>query len=268
MTRKDTPQNWEEYKKLFSYEKEHATFAKVFDHPTVQTVHALAQKGYFELLEFVISTGKEAHVFRAVDAGGDFRAVKIYKTDTSAFRNMQQYIEGDRRFSRIKHEKHSLVNAWTKKEYKNLEIATRQGVAAPLPLAFRNNVLVMEFIGTNGAAAPTLKDQSPKKPQEFFDSLTDEMEKLYRARLVHADLSEYNILNRNEQPVIIDVGQAVLFDHPRAKEFFERDAQNVARYFQNKGIPIDAKELADTIRKRAGVKKAPTSAKTPRHPLK
>jgi RIO kinase 1 len=87
MARTDAPMNWEEYKKLFSEEKEHATFAKVFDFPTVQTVHQLSQKGYFEQIEYVISTGKEAHVFRAVDASGDFRAIKIYKTDTSAFRS-------------------------------------------------------------------------------------------------------------------------------------------------------------------------------------
>ncbi len=242
------PVNWEEFKALFREEDEHRTFAKVFDFSTIQTVRMLAQKGHFEQLEFVISTGKEAHVFRAIDQSGQFRAVKIYKTDTSNFKHMQMYIEGDRRFSNIKKEKHALVRAWTQKEYKNLELATKAGCRVPLPIAFRDNVLVMEFIGTDGKPTPSLKDQPPKNPQKFYESVIDEMAKIYRGNLVHADLSEYNILNQDEKPVIIDVGQSVLTAHPRAKEFFERDLQNVVRYFQNQGIKTDLEKTREEIR--------------------
>jgi len=83
-------------------EKLKKTFAKVFDESTIMAVHKVAKKGYFNILEFVISTGKEAHVFRGQDKAGNFLAVKIYKTKTSDFKNMEKYIKGDNRFKKNK----------------------------------------------------------------------------------------------------------------------------------------------------------------------
>jgi RIO kinase 1 len=57
------------------------------------------------------------------------------------------------------------------------------------------------------------------------------MKKLYsEAELVHADLSEYNILY-SDRPYVIDMGQAVTLDHPKARAFLVRDIANVNRYF-------------------------------------
>ncbi len=40
-----------------------------------------------------------------------------------------------------------------------------------------------------------------------------------KCRLVHADLSEYNVLVHDNQLYCIDVSQAVELDHPRAFDF-------------------------------------------------
>ncbi|MCK4844964.1 MAG: hypothetical protein KAS95_04770, partial [Candidatus Heimdallarchaeota archaeon] len=56
------------------------------------------------------------------------------------------------------------------------------------------------------------------------------------ANLVHADLSEYNILYYNKKPIIIDVSQAVLLDHPQAAFFLYRDVSNINRYFSSLGV--------------------------------
>ena len=235
---------WEtELKQLVPKEEYRKTIAKVFDENTIHTLHALSGKGYFEQLEFIVSTGKEAHVFRAADSAGEFRAVKIYKTLTSDFKNMMQYIEGDLRFSKIKREKYSIVKAWTQKEFKNLELANQASVSAPLPLAFKNNVLVMEFVGTNGIAAPTLKEKPAQNPQKALESILESIAHLlYKSKLIHSDLSEYNILNHREKMVLIDMGQSVLTTHPNAKPFFERDAKNMVSYFQKQGIQTTEKE--------------------------
>ena len=46
------------------------------------------------------------------------------------------------------------------------------------------------------------------------------MRQLYHvARLVHADLSEYNVLVHKGELVVIDVSQSVELDHPRALDF-------------------------------------------------
>lgn len=251
-----------ELKQLVPKEEYRKTIAKVFDEETIGTLHALANNGYFEQLEFIVSTGKEAHVFRAVDKSGNFRAVKVYKTLTSDFKHMMQYIEGDLRFKKVKKEKFSIVKAWTQKEFKNLELARRAGVRVPLPITFKNNVLVMEFIGTNGGAAPTLKEKPTANPENACETILKAIaDMLYKSNFIHADLSEYNILNSNEELVIIDIGQGVLNSHPRAKEFFERDVQNVVHYFQKQSVKITLEEAFERIK---SFKPIPAKSKRPR----
>ncbi len=244
-------------RKLIKGENERRIFAKVFDNSTLDTLHKLATKGIFDVVEFVVSTGKEAHVFRAVDKGGNYRAVKIYKVETSGFKNMEKYIKGDLRFKHIGKGKRNLVYEWTKKEFKNLQIARDAGVRVPLAYGFLNNVLVMEFIGEGGNASQTLKEA--KLDEEGLERAYREVvgwaAKLYRRGLVHADLSEFNILapgKGGKELVLIDIGQAVLTTHPNAKEFFERDVRNVARYFSKTGacggyeqVYADIKEAAE-----------------------
>ncbi|MFH1255747.1 MAG: serine protein kinase RIO [Candidatus Diapherotrites archaeon] len=233
-------------------------FAKVFDDHAVQAIHSLASKGLFDVVEFIVSTGKEAHVFRARDTSGNFRAVKIYKISTSDFRNMNKYIEGDERFKAIKRDKKSVVFAWTQKEFKNLEVAVKAGVRVPMPAGFKDNVLVMEFIGEKGVAAKTLKEVGLKNslftPEEAYEIFIEWMAKLYKANLIHADLSEYNVLVNGEELVLIDIGQAVLRSHPNAREFFERDVKNVAIYFSKNGLEKSAEEVYADVKKAIGEK--------------
>lgn len=52
-------------------------------------------------------------------------------------------------------------------------------------------------------------------------------------RLVHADLSEYNLLYYKKQLYVIDVSQSVEHDHPHALEFLRKDCTNVVDYFKS-----------------------------------
>lgn len=248
----------EELKKYVPEERERKVFAKVFDARTVQAVHRLAARGKFDYLEHVISTGKEAHVFRAVTkkkrAGGKekYVAVKVYKIEASDFKDMNKYVEGDQRFKRVKKDKRELVFAWTSKEFKNFKRAERAGVRVPKPIAFFENVLVMEYIGTDGEAASTLKNYKVRDLELAYDTVIEWMARLmYSVGLIHADLSEYNILVegvRKEELVLIDIGQGVLNSHPRAQEFFERDARNVANYFKRKRLGVTYEDVLEDIK--------------------
>jgi RIO kinase 1 len=54
------------------------------------------------------------------------------------------------------------------------------------------------------------------------------MRNLYhKCRLVHADLSEFNMLYYEGKVIVIDVSQAVEHDHPHALEFLRKDCNNV-----------------------------------------
>jgi RIO kinase 1 len=73
----------------------------------------------------------------------------------------------------------------------------RTGIKAPKPLQLRMHVLVMEFIGEDGVAAPRLKDAGlpPHQMRAAYLDMVLLTRKLFQeCRLVHADLSEYNIL--------------------------------------------------------------------------
>ncbi len=231
-------------------EKLKKIFAKVFDKRTIMAVHNLANKGLFDVLEFQISAGKEAEVFRARDVAGNYRAVKIYKIQTSGFRRMEQYLVGDERFRNVRRDKRNIVYAWARKEYKNLEMAAKAGARVPLPLGFKENVLVMEFIGKDGQAAKTMKETPPKQPEKAYSALIELIVRLYSVNLVHADMSEYNILVKGQAYVLIDVGQTVLTSHPKAKEFFERDIRNLSKYFGKLGLKKTSEEIYSDIKER------------------
>ncbi len=242
--------NLDEFSKHFSKEKSvRKIFAQVFDKETVQSIHNLAKRKHIDLIEYVLSTGKEAHVFRAIDKSGNFRAVKIYKIETSKFKQMSEYIDGDIRFKNVPKNKRDLVFAWTKKEFKNLQKISDAGVFVPLPLAYRENVLVMEFIGENGIPAKTLKENPIKDLNFLYSEIVEAIAKMFfKAELIHSDLSEYNILNFNDKPVIIDCGQSVLTSHPNAEKFFNRDLQNMSNYFSKQGLKIEAEQMKKDIK--------------------
>jgi RIO kinase 1 len=207
----------------------------VFDTRTLMNLYNLASKGIIDALGGSVSTGKEANVFYATSGEKDL-ALKIYRVSTSNFKAMQNYMHGDPRFGNIKGTKRAVVFAWTKKEFRNLKRAEEAGIPVPHPIAMRENILVMELIGGKGKAAPTLKDieLELEEARRVFERIAEYISVLYnRAGLVHADLSEFNVLYEGE-PVIIDMGQSVTLDHPMARKFLERDVTNIARYFQKK----------------------------------
>jgi RIO kinase 1 len=77
-----------------------------------------------------------------------------------------------------------------------------------------------------------LKEIDPPNPKEVYREILENVKKLYCiGKLVHSDLSEYNILMKGNYPVIIDLSAAVLRGHPLAEEFLRRDIANIARFF-------------------------------------
>ena len=244
--------DYEVLKQRIRQEADRKIFEKVFDRQTILAVHDLATKGMFDVLEHIVSTGKEANVFAARDGAGNTRAIKIFKKETTDFKRMIDYIKDDNRFQDLKKDRKNLVFAWTRKEYKNMLIANKAKLSTPVPLGFKENVIVMEFIGEKEIPSQRLKDEKPNKKQleEFKEQTIDFMAKLYIAGLVHADLSEYNILVRKNKLFFIDFAQSVLLSHPKAREFFERDVFNMANYFSKNGIETDQNSFYAEVKKR------------------
>jgi len=205
----------------------------VFDEVTLLALYKLVHKKWLSVIGGSISTGKEANVFYGERDGATI-AIKIYRIRTANFTTMSSYVTGDRRFSHVKKAKKDLIFAWTRKEFSNLVRARDAGIAVPEPLVWDRNILIMSFLGNGEVAYPQLRNVEMEDPAEIYKEITDTIDVLYnKAELVHADLSEFNILF-GDKLYFIDMGQSVTKDHPRALQFLMRDIRNINRYFKNR----------------------------------
>ncbi len=228
---------------------ERKTGNEVFDKITLETLYKLANQGYIDILNGAISTGKEANVLTGITDEEKFVAVKIYRIATSDFKKMDYYLKGDPRFNVKTKNKRKIIYSWVTKEFKNLTRLHNAGVTVPEPITSSNNVLLIEFIGDeDGNPAQPVKNQPPQDPEEFWNKLLVQLKMFVNdAKLVHGDLSNYNILNLNEEPVIIDVSQSVVLDNPISKELLERDINTLVREYTKLGVETSYEEVWEYV---------------------
>jgi len=235
-------------------DQDRKTLDEVFDKPALLTIYKLMTDGLIDTIDFPISTGKEANVFRVTSPDGDFYALKIYRTSNLTFKRISRYIEGDPRFKGIHGSRRKIIFAWATKEFRNLQRLREAKVRVPEPIKFSQNMLVMEYIGVDGNPAPSLREVELEDPAMTYKTIVKFMKLAYKkAGLVLGDLSEYNILMQYGEPVIIDVGQGLMADHPNAKEFLLRDVENINRFFR--AYDIKVLESGALARQIMGVKK-------------
>ena len=215
-----------------------AAIESVLDERTIFNLRKLLDKGIITKIEGTISAGKEANVYLAYDLNGIEVAVKIYKIDTNTSKWMRKYILGDPRFKKIPNNISKIIFLWASKEYKNLMRAYKANLSVPKPIYIKNNILIMEYIGFESIPAPLLKDiKKPRDPVNLFNEILNFIKLLYnKAKLVHGDLSEFNILYHNQKPVVIDISQGVAIQHPKAEVYLARDIKNIFHFFNKLGI--------------------------------
>nr|XP_043636934.1 serine/threonine-protein kinase RIO1-like [Erigeron canadensis] len=230
-----------------------ATVEQAIDPRTRMVLFKMLNRGVFHDINGCISTGKEANVYHATKSDGQELAIKVYKTSVLVFKDRDRYVQGDYRFryGYCKHNPRKMVKTWAEKEMRNLMRLKAAGIRCPTPLLLRLHVLVMEFIGTTGWAAPRLKDAalSLDKLREGYFEMVTTMRVLYqKCKLVHGDLSEYNILFHEGHMYIIDVSQSVDLDHPHALDFLREDCVHVSDFFKKHGVAVmTIRELFDFI---------------------
>ncbi|XP_003706867.2 RIO kinase 1 [Megachile rotundata] len=230
-----------------------ATVEQVLDPRTRMILFKLLNQGIIAEINGCISTGKEANVYHATSKTGVEFAIKIYKTSILQFKDRDKYVTGEFRFRHgyCRHNPRKMVRTWAEKEFRNLIRLQQGGVSAPKPILLRSHVLLMDFIGTDGWPSPKLKDVvlTSSKPRKLYRECVEIMWKLFnKCKLVHADLSEYNILYHDGSIIIIDVSQAVEHDHPMALEFLRKDCTNITEFFKKNEVGVmTVKALFDFI---------------------
>lgn len=206
----------------------------VFDYKTLEALETLKKMKVVKEMLWVVSTGKEADVFYGKSWDDEDIAIKIYRIHTSKFKRIDSYILGDRRFGRVR-SNIKLKWSWARREFKNLKLAFRAGASVPEPIRVHRNIVVMKFIGKEGVPAPLLKDveyEELEDPEGLFRAIINDIEKLYKnARLVHADLSPFNILYMDGKHYLIDFAQGMKIDQEYAHKYLYRDIYNIVSYF-------------------------------------
>jgi RIO kinase 1 len=139
---------------------------------------------------------------------------------------------------------------WARKEFKNMHTAHAVGVRVPLPIAVKKNVLVMEFVGdSEGNPTPALINTEEITLNDY-QQVIEQMTMLYqKAKLVHADLSEYNIFKTDDGIMFFDFGSAIDIQHPNSQQFLLRDVVNINRFFERRGIEVlDTAQVVGRVR--------------------
>ncbi|ADM11558.1 RIO-like kinase [Encephalitozoon intestinalis ATCC 50506] len=237
-----------------------ATVDKVLDKRTLKVLERLQARGKLTNLWGSLCTGKESNVYLAeastslcskfiknryneLEETGDLEemipvAVKIFKTSIMSFRDRERYIRSEKRFQRFcTSNPRKLIKLWAEKEVRNLKRLGNAGIPSPEPIYLKNNILIMTQIGRQGEVAPKLRDAEIEDIEGCYLQCVEIIKNMYKkAGLVHADLSEFNLLYYEGVVYAIDVGQSVEIDHDNAQRFLIMDINNVNSFFGKKGV--------------------------------
>jgi RIO kinase 1 len=206
----------------------------------------------------ILKTGKEADVYllRRGAPGTDrtcLLAAKRYRsTEHRLFHRDSEYLEGRRvRESRASRAmanrsvvgREMIAAQWAQAEFAALCQFHVAGVRVPYPVQVLGTEILLEFIGTaDGTAAPRLAESGLRGPDltGLWHQLVQSMATLARLGVAHGDLSAYNLLVHRGELVIIDTPQVVdVIANPRGRDFLDRDAENVGRWFTARGLRVN-----------------------------
>lgn len=219
--------------------EDHATAEFGVDEFTRLLLYKMINKQLLERVNGVISIGKEAVILHADSDEAYPEApvpkecvIKVFKTTLSEYKQRDKYIKDDYRFKdRIgKQTTRKIIQLWAEKEMHNLVRLQKAGIPCPEVVALKKHVLVMSFIGKDHNPAPKLKYAILDEAEcaVAYEQVIEGMKKLYeKGNLIHADLSEYNILWYDDTCYFIDVSQAVEPSHENAFHFLMRDCDNI-----------------------------------------
>jgi RIO kinase 2 len=191
-------------------------------------INALVKAGVLEAFGKPLGVGKEADVYDALTPKSERIAVKFHRLGRISFRQtIRKRGYATTHFSWLFQSRLA-----AEKEFQALKIVFQKKVAVPKPISQNRHVIAMGMI--DGAELAEWKEIP--KPEKVLKEILLNIRKAYlKAGIIHADLSEYNvILKPNMHILIIDWPQYVTRDHPNAQQLLTRDVTNILQYFMRK----------------------------------
>jgi RIO kinase 2 len=186
----------------------------------------LADKNIVTGMGGSIGVGKESDVFEAITPDQRRMAIKFFRIGRTSFRDVAR----KRAFGKKLHH-WLLVNMdAARKEFHALQVLKKHGVRVPEPFALVKHAIVMELVeGPRLVHCERLHD-----PNTVLEDILSNVKLAYRAGIISADLSEYNVLHDGSDVWIIDWPQSVSVQHPNASTLLRRDLQNMLNFFRRK----------------------------------
>jgi RIO kinase 2 len=102
-------------------------------------------------------------------------------------------------------------------------------VNVPVPVDRNRHAVVMSLVD-----GPNLNRCRLDEPARVLDEILVNVRSAYRAGIIHADLSEFNIMIERGRCVIIDWPQWMEAGHPNAQQVVQRDIENILAFFKRK----------------------------------
>jgi len=191
-------------------------------------INVLVHSGVIESFGHTLGVGKEADVYDALTQGGQRIAVKFHRLGRISFRQTRRKRGYIREHSTWLFQSHLAAE----KEFEAMQLAYRNGVSVPKPISQNRHVIAMGMI----EGGELFKYNDIGRPQKVLKEILRNVRKAYlKAHVIHADLSEYNIILKPDGHIlIIDWPQYVTTDHANAKDLLTRDLKNVLAFFNRR----------------------------------
>ena len=192
-------------------------------------INALVKSEVLEAFGKSLGVGKEADVYDALNPKGERIAAKFHRLGRISFRQTTRKRDYAKQRSAGWLYQSRLA---AEKEFKALQIVFPCGVAVPEPITQNRHVVVMGMI----EGAELAKYKEIQKPEKIVKEILKNIRKAYlKAKVIHADLSEYNIIFKPDGHIlIIDWPQYVTPQHPNARMLLTRDIRNIIKFFRRK----------------------------------
>lgn len=206
----------------------------------VLALNDIAKMGLITDVGPKIGVGKEGDIWVAY-FGETPRILKFFRLGRESFKKVRvyrQYYVGEGIKSWYQASKIS-----ARREFRALKVLYENEVSVPEPLFVTKHVVVMNYVDGR-ELFKTIIDE----PVYVFERIIIEIHKAYKAGIVHADLSEYNVLVNKEGDVyLIDWPQYIVTSHPDAPIYLRRDLDNIIRYFTRK-YKLDVDKLEEIVK--------------------
>jgi RIO kinase 2 len=199
-------------------------YALIFNGFDTLALRTLSERDTVKALGSLIGVGKESVVYEGL--GLTSVVLKFHRVGQRSFQSARitrGYLPEERHMPRIFA---SVLSA--EREYLALQ-TLHPRVQVPLPIDRNRHVVVMSLIQGVSLNRAYLSD-----PGETLDEILENVHQSFSLGVVHADLSEFNVLMDEGRSYLIDWPQWVETTHPNAEALLSRDVNNILSFFQKK----------------------------------